>query len=253
VEAKRLKDIAEALVMVADTPLSVDRIVLLLGGGDEEPPGKHEVRAALAELQGDYQSRGVELVEVASGFRFQAREVVAPWVNRLWEERRPRYSRALLETVAIIAYRQPITRGEIENIRGVAVSTNIIRTLTEREWVRIVGHRDVPGRPAVYATTRQFLDYFNLKSLSDLPTLDELKDFEDLNRDLFATEEILEPADDDKTIDAVVNEEVDATASDYDFDAADGEGGSPEVEEAEAAVPAVVVAAAGPDDDLSRR
>ena len=173
-EANRLKDIAEALVMVADAPLSVDRIVLLLGGGDEEPPGKDEVRAALAELQGDYQSRGVELVEVASGFRFQARAVVAPWVNRLWEERRPRYSRALLETVAIIAYRQPITRAGIEVIRGVEAGA-MLRMLVEKGMVKIVGREEVIGRPFLYGTTKRFLERFGLKSLKDLPQAAQLR------------------------------------------------------------------------------
>src|SRR5690554_4573769 len=120
--------------------------------------------------------RGYELVEVASGYRFQVRSEYAPWASRLWEERPQRYSRALLETLAIIAYRQPITRGEIEDIRGVAVSTNIVKTLMEREWIRVVGHKDVPGRPAMYATTRQFLDHFNLTSLAELPPLAELRE-----------------------------------------------------------------------------
>ena len=152
---------------------------------DEDPPKRDKVRRTLEELEVDYENAGIELVQVASGYRFQARAAVAPWMNRLFEERRPKYSRALLETIAIIAYRQPITRGEIENIRGVAVSTGIIRTLLEREWVRVVGHRDVPGKPAVYATTKAFLDYFNLASIDQLPSLAELKDFDDINADLF--------------------------------------------------------------------
>jgi len=130
------------------------------------------------------EGRGYELVQVAGGYRFQVRQNLSTWVGRLWQERPPRYSRALLETLSLIAYRQPITRGEIEEIRGVAVSTNIIKTLQEREWVRVVGHRDVPGRPAMYATTRQFLDYFNLKSLEELPTLAEIKDLDNLSGDL---------------------------------------------------------------------
>src|SRR5690606_37903643 len=127
-----------------------------------------------------------ELMEVASGYRFQVRPEYAPWASRLWEERPRRYSRALLETLAIIAYRQPITRGEIEDIRGVAVSTNIAKTLLEREWIRVVGHKDVPGRPAMYATTRQFLDYFNLSSLEQLPPLADIRDLEDIGRELEA-------------------------------------------------------------------
>lgn len=127
----------------------------------------------------------MELVEVASGWRFQVRSDYSKWVNRLFEERPPRYSRALLETLAIIAYRQPITRAEIEEIRGVSISGSIIKTLQEREWIRVVGHRDVPGKPELLATTREFLDYFNIKKLSELPSLSEIKDFDQLNPDLF--------------------------------------------------------------------
>ena len=139
-----------------------------------EHPGeveREEITLALAALRQDYTDRAIELVEVASGFRVQVRKELAPWVGRLWAEKAPRYSRALLETLALIAYRQPVTRGDIEEVRGVAVSTHIMRTLSERGWVRVVGHRDVPGRPALYATTRNFLDYFNLESLADLPSL----------------------------------------------------------------------------------
>jgi len=132
-------------------------------------------------LQADYAERGIEITEVASGFRIQVKASMTPALEKLWEERPPRYSRALLETLSIIAYRQPVTRGEIENIRGVAVSTNIVRTLLERSWIRVVGHRDVPGRPAMFGTTREFLDYFDLKKLDDLPPLSELKDFDKLN------------------------------------------------------------------------
>lgn len=184
--AVQLKKVLEAALMVADEPLGVDRLLALFGPELGPVPSREEVRAALGELVADYRDRGIELKEVASGFRFQARQECSPWVNRLWEERPARYSRALLETLALIAYRQPITRGEIEEIRGVSVSSNIIKTLQEREWVRVVGHRDVPGRPALFATTRQFLDYFNLKSLSDLPSLKEIRDIDDINPDLFA-------------------------------------------------------------------
>jgi segregation and condensation protein B len=139
-----------------------------------------EVRAALAALGADYETRGVELTEVASGYRIQIRAAVAAPVSRLWQERPAKYSRALLETLALVAYRQPITRGEIEQIRGVAVNPNIIKTLLERAWIRVVGHRDVPGRPELLGTTREFLDYFSLKKLDDLPTLTQLKELEDL-------------------------------------------------------------------------
>ncbi len=132
----------------------------------------------------DYQNRGVVLVEVSSGFRFQVAQSAAPWVARLWEEKPQKYSRALLETLALVAYRQPITRGEIEDIRGVSVSSQIIRTLVEREWIRVIGHRDVPGKPAMYATTRQFLDYFGLKKLDELPSLSEIRDLDVINAEL---------------------------------------------------------------------
>ncbi len=185
--SEQIKHVLEAALMTAGQPLSIDRLqVLFTADGAREPPSREAIRAALGALDGEYADRGIELVEVASGYRIQVRAALAPWINRLWEERSPRYSRALLETLAIIAYRQPITRAEIEDIRGVAVSTNIVKTLLEREWVRVAGHRDVPGRPAVYTTTRQFLDYFNLKSLSDLPSLAELRDIDEIAPDLFA-------------------------------------------------------------------
>lgn len=185
-EQKQLKLILEAALLAAESPVMLDRLAGLFVDEGEDGPSRDDLKLALAALANDCEARAVELVEVASGYRFQTRAELAPWVNRLWEERKPRYSRALLETLAIVAYRQPITRGEIEDIRGVAVSSGIMRTLLERDWVKVVGHRDVPGRPAVYATTKQFLDYFNLKSLADLPTLAALKDLDDINPDLFA-------------------------------------------------------------------
>ncbi len=175
-EAQRKKNIIEAAVLVADEPLDEEALLQLFDEADR--PDKSALRALLAELGEDYTDRGVELREVASGFRFQARQELGPWVSRLWLERPPRYSRATLETLALIAYRQPITRGEIEDVRGVSVSTLIMKTLLERGWVRVVGHRDVVGRPAMYATTRQFLDYFNLQSLEDLPPLAEVRDLD---------------------------------------------------------------------------
>jgi len=177
-----LKMVLEAALLAAGGPLTLDTLLGLFG--EEERPTRDEVLEALSSLERDYQDRAIELVEVAGGHRIQVRCAAAPWVARLWEEKPARYSRALLETLALIAYRQPITRGEIEDIRGVAVSTNIVKTLTEREWIRIVGHRDVPGRPALYATTRKFLDYFGLRSLNDLPTLAEIRDPEFLGDDL---------------------------------------------------------------------
>lgn len=179
---EKLKQIVEAALLAAGRPLSLDQLLALFE--EREQPEKKQLREVLTSLMEDYQGRGIEVVEVGSGFRIQVSAGLSPWVSRLWAERPPKYSRALLETLALIAYRQPITRGEIEDIRGVSVSTNIIKTLTEREWVRVVGHRDVPGKPALYATTKEFLDYFNLKSLNELPTLAEIRDLESINREL---------------------------------------------------------------------
>lgn len=177
-----LKNILEAALMAAGGPLSVERMQSLFE--DSDIPSPADIRQALTELKTDLLGRGIELAEVASGYRLQVRTEVAPWVARLWDERPQRYSRALLETLALIAYRQPITRGDIEDVRGVVVSSGIMKTLLEREWVRVVGHRDVPGRPAMYATTREFLDYFGLKSLEELPTLSEIRELDDANRKL---------------------------------------------------------------------
>ena len=187
-ERSRLKQIIEGAILAADRPLSIDQLAQLF---TEEPPARSELRDALAEIAEDCEGRGFELNQVASGYRFQVRQELGDWVSRLWEERPPRYSRAMLETLALIAYRQPITRGDIEEIRGVSVSTNIIRALIEREWIRVVGHRDVPGRHALYATTREFLDYFNLRSLDDLPTLAEIRDFGGGTEELEMEEEIV--------------------------------------------------------------
>jgi segregation and condensation protein B len=178
----RLKKIVEAALLAAGRPLSLDQLQALFP--EAEAPEKKQLREVMTELSGDYQSRGIEVTEVGSGFRIQVRAEFSSWVSKLWVERPPKYSRALLETLALIAYRQPITRGEIEDVRGVSVSTNIIKTLTEREWVRVVGHRDVPGKPALYATTKEFLDYFNLKSLNELPSLAEIRDLDSINREL---------------------------------------------------------------------
>jgi segregation and condensation protein B len=173
-----VKNVIEAALLAAGRPLSVDE---LIGVFDERDGSKSEdVRGAIAALNEDYANRGIELKEVATGFRIQIRSDVAQPVSRLWQERPAKYSRALLETLALVAYRQPITRGEIEQIRGVAVNPNIIKTLLERSWIRVVGHRDVPGKPELLGTTRDFLDYFSLKKLDDLPTLAQLKELEDL-------------------------------------------------------------------------
>lgn len=181
-EMTKLKQIIEAALMASGEVLSIERLQLLFDEFDK--PKSPAIKKALDSLIEDFSERGIELVEVASGYRFQVRKDVAPWVTRLWDEKPQRYSRALLETMSLIAYRQPITRGDIEDVRGVAVSSQIIRTLLDREWVRVVGHRDVPGRPAMYATTKEFLDYFSLKSLDELPTLDAIREIDDANQNL---------------------------------------------------------------------
>ena len=172
--------------MVSDQPLNLDQLSGLFIG-DPERPERTEILAALRQMAEDYHDRGIEIKEVASGFRIQTKMEYAKWMHRLFEARPPRYSRALLETLAIIAYRQPLTRAEIEEIRGVSVSSNIIRTLQARDWIRVVGQRDLPGRPELLATTKAFLDYFNLTKLAELPALSEIKDYHQINPDLFET------------------------------------------------------------------
>lgn len=209
-----LKNIVEAALLAAGRPMSLDELLALFT--EEERPERAKVREALEALQAEYGKRGIELKEVASGYRIQIKQNLAPWVSRLWEERPARYSRALLETLALIAYRQPITRGEIEEVRGVTVSTHIIKTLQERNWIRLVGHRDVPGHPAMFGTTREFLDYFGLRSLDELPTLAALKDIDSLNVEL------------DLGDDMVPRQVADESSGDADDDApmqADGESG----------------------------
>lgn len=177
-DATEIKYFVEAALLAAGRPLNVDHLKGLFDG--RGAPEKSEIREAIAALNEDYQDRGIVVSEVASGFRMQIKSSMSDRLQKLWEERPPRYSRALFETLALIAYRQPITRGEIEEIRGVAVSSNIVRQLLERDWVRVVGHRDVPGRPAMFGTTKAFLDYFSLKKLDDLPPLADLSDWESL-------------------------------------------------------------------------
>ena len=177
-----LENVVEGALLAAGEPLSLDRLMNLFQIDDAVD--KSQLREALAALEARYEPTGLMLKEVASGWRIQVREQLAPWVSRLWDERPARYTRALLETLALIAYQQPLTRSDIEHVRGVAVSSNIVKTLLERDWIRIVGHRDVPGRPALYGTTRTFLDYFNLKSLDALPPLAEIRDLEQLSKSL---------------------------------------------------------------------
>lgn len=197
------KDIIEAVLLAAGKPLTIDQMLSVFR--DDEKPSREIVRETVENLQQEYQQRGIELIRIASGYRIQVRQDMEPWVSRLVEEKPARYSRALLETLALVAYRQPITRGEIEDIRGVSVSSSIMKTLQEREWVRIVGHRDVPGKPAMFGTTRQFLDYFNLKSLDELPSLMELKDLDSLGAELelalpVASEAVSETVDEEAEV-----------------------------------------------------
>jgi segregation and condensation protein B len=225
-----VKNVVEAALLAAGRPLSMDELVGVFDERDESSAA--EVRAALAALTAEYETRGLEVLEVASGYRIQIRAAVAQPVSRLWQERPAKYSRALLETLALVAYRQPITRGEIEQIRGVAVNPNIIKTLLERNWIRVVGHRDVPGKPELLGTTREFLDYFSLKKLDDLPTLSQLKELEDLRVQLtlpgaepqIATEadaeaDVVAASDEDDETDAAGSSDVDGVQ--------DAEGASP--------------------------
>lgn len=178
----QIKNITEGALLAAGKPLTIDQILSLFE--EQERPERDAIRSALKELEEEMSGRGIELKQVASGYRLQVRQSVAPWVSRLWEEKPARYSRAFLETLALIAYRQPITRGEIESVRGVGVSSSIIRTMLEREWIKVVGHRDVPGKPALYGTSKAFLDSFNLKSLSELPALSEIRDLSEIGKEL---------------------------------------------------------------------
>ena len=190
----KVKMIVEGLLLAAGRPLTLDNIALVFD--EKERPDRKELKAVMHAISEECNDRGFELKEVASGYRFQVKQELSEWIAKLWEEKSPRYTRALLETLALIVYRQPITRGDIEEIRGVGVSPNIIRTLLDREWVRVVGHRDVPGRPAMFATTKRFLDYFNLKSLQELPPLSEIKDLDksgqEIGLDDLVTRRVLE-------------------------------------------------------------
>ncbi|HEY9135436.1 MAG TPA: SMC-Scp complex subunit ScpB [Pseudomonadales bacterium] len=208
----QLKNIVEGALLVANRTLGVDHLQALFDL--DQRPEKDQIRAVLEELEEDYQGRAAELVKVSSGYRFQVRQDYAQWIGRLWEEKPPRYSRALLETLSLIAYKQPITRGEIESIRGVAVSSTIIKTLIERAWVKVVGHKDVPGRPAMYASTKEFLDYFGLKSLENLPPLADVRDLDKINQEL--------PFEVMQELDATIN--ADSMPKDADVNEASGAG-----------------------------
>lgn len=224
-----IKYFIEAALLAAGRPLSADQIKGLFDG--RSAPDKREIRQAIDSLNEDYEARGLVVAEVASGFRIQIKPAMAERLGRLWEERPPRYSRALFETLALVAYRQPITRGEIEEIRGVSVSSNIVRTLMERDWIRIVGHRDVPGRPAMFGTTRTFLDYFGLKKLDDLPPLADLADWESLRVQLNLPD-VENAGETAVTVGIAANEETDGAATEeaapQDGDTVSGE---PDVDE----------------------
>jgi segregation and condensation protein B len=228
-----VKNVVEAALLAAGRPVTMDELVSVFD--ERDGSNAEEVKSALTALTSEYESRGLELLEVASGYRIQIRATVAQPVARLWQERPAKYSRALLETLALVAYRQPITRGEIEQIRGVAVNPHIIKTLLERAWIRVVGHRDVPGKPELLGTTREFLDYFSLKKLDDLPTLTQLKELEDLRVQLTlpgAEAEVLDDAGSadeptESNSEAASRAELDASADDEEDLASDGAAARP--------------------------
>jgi len=219
-ESTSLKLIIESILLAAGRPLTIDQLLAMFE--DSEKPERADIREAIKALQEDYADRGIDLVQVGGGYRIQVRETMQPWIARLWEEKPARYSRALLETLSLIAYRQPITRGEIESVRGVAVSTSIMKTLLEREWVHVVGHRDVPGRPAMYGTTKQFLNYFGLKNIDGLPSLAELRDLnaigEELQLDLAEIPGLGMESANDESPDDSADESVEAAESDVESD-----------------------------------
>ena len=182
-ESKQLKNIIEAALLAADHPLTVDQLLRLFED-DEQIPSKDDINKVIANLQEECAERGFELKKIASGYRYQTRVEIQPWVSKLRAEKAPKYSRAFMETLALVVYRQPITRAEIEDVRGVSISSSIFKVLLEREWIKIVGHKEVPGRPAMYGTTKKFLDYFNLKTLNELPSLAEIKDLDQVHPEL---------------------------------------------------------------------
>ena len=182
-KTKQLKNIIEAALLAADHPLTVEQLYRLFED-DEKQPSKDDIRKVVTDLIDECEGRGFELKKIASGYRYQTRVDIQPWVSKLKTERPPRYSRAFMETLALVMYRQPITRAEIEDVRGVSVSSSIFKVLLEREWVKIVGHKEVPGRPAMYGTIKKLLDYFNLKTLNELPSLAEIKDLDAVHPEL---------------------------------------------------------------------
>lgn len=211
IKTAQLKQLVEAAIFVADAPVSIQQLkdtVL-----SDFTVAERTLKTVINELTLDYQPRGIQLVRVASGYRFQSVDALSPWLSKLWQETAPKYSRAMLETLALIAYRQPITRGEIEQVRGVAVSSSIMKTLTEREWVKVVGHKEVPGRPALYATTNTFLDYFSLSSLSELPNSDA---FDEMAKSIESTSslKVLNEAPSEETDRATENKQIKSDTND---------------------------------------
>ena len=204
ISAAQLKQLVEAAIFVADEPLSREQLQATVLDGLNV--SRKKLEDTLEDIRLDYQPRGIQLIEVASGFRFQSMDSLSPWLSKLWQEHAPRYSRAMLETLALIAYRQPITRGEIEDVRGVSVSSHIIKTLTERNWIKVIGHKEVPGRPALYATTKGFLDYFSLKSLAELPAMEAFAQLKDEITEPDDGEVSLKTAEDDDS-DTQINEQ----------------------------------------------
>lgn len=245
-----VRNIVEGALLAAGEPVSFERLLALFE--EDEGVGRAELKAALEALEAAMEGRGLELKEVGSGWRIQVREDLAPWISRLWEQRAPRYTRALLETLAVIAYQQPVTRSDIEQVRGVSVSSNIVKTLLERDWIRILGHRDVPGRPALYGTTRAFLDYFNLRALDELPPLAEIRDLDKINQE-FGFESMADEADDEA--EAAVEEKSDETGDEpredimqASADLADPEADIDPIDEAHPDDPAAHAAEDLPDD-----
>lgn len=215
---KEIKNIIEAALLVSGGSLTIEKMLKLFP--KDGKPTRDEIKNALVELAADYEHRGIELKQIERSYRIQSKDKYADWLGRLKEEKAPRYTRATLETLAIVAYRQPVTRGDIEDIRGVSVSADIIRNLLEREWIKEVGHRDVPGKPALLGTTRAFLEYFNLRSLDELPSLAELRDLSDIGKELNLPLDWGEPKADNETAAAEANtdEEDDSRAENDDLD-----------------------------------
>jgi segregation and condensation protein B len=260
IQGEQLKQILEAALLAAGQPLSHAQLGALFS--DEERPPAGEISRALEQLSNDCANRGVELKKVASGYRLQVKQDLNEWVSRLWKERPQRYSRALLETMALIAYRQPITRGEIESVRGVSVSTNIIRTLQEREWIRVVGHRDVPGKPALFGTTKTCLDSFDLQNLDDLPTLAEIRDMENLEPELQLepvppAADVRDPeheASNESTDDSEIDDDQDQEmATDEDFTDEDFDAGFEDMDQLEAEIDNLLDEVAVPEEPESEK